>query len=145
MMYAFAALAVVALVAAMVIQTYRVIIGYTLSTGTPWQRFLAAFSHSHTILLARAGTFLAALAAAFESWLPTLDPSSQIGTAVTSLLNPKFTPWYFLAFSVAVEYMRRRRASIDPILPPPQAVVIPPTPVLDPPTLPSGAPNPVAQ
>jgi hypothetical protein len=132
MVYALAAIAVTLLCALLVIQAYRIVVGYRKATGTPWQRFLAAFSHSHTIFVARLGAFVAAGLAFLQSWLPTLDPATPVGAAVTSILKPEYTPYYLLGFSLLVEYMRRRAGSVDPILPPPQAVVIPPSPVLVP-------------
>ncbi len=127
--YVFAAVATLALVVLLAVQAYRVVKGYALSTGTPWQKFLATFSHSETILLSRIVSFGAATLAFLQSWLPTLDPSSQMGDAIKAVLQPQYTPWYILCFSLLVEWLRRRPGSISPALPPPQAVVVPPAPL----------------
>ena len=146
-LYLYAAIAAAVLFALLAIQVYRVVVGYRAATGTRWQKFLAAFSHSHTVFVARLGTIGAAMVAFTQTLLPLLDPGTQVGAAVQQLLDPKYVPFYFLGFSLLVEYMRKRQSSIDPILPPPQAVIIPPSPVVavpTPATYPAGevVPNP---
>lgn len=134
MMYTFAAVAIFVFLLLLAVQVYRIIVGYRRATGTRWQRFLAAFSHSHTIFVARLGSFVAAGLAALQSWLPTLDPTTPIGAAMSAILAPAYTPYYLFAFAVLVEVMRRQQSSVDPILPPPQSVTIPPAPVVVVPT-----------
>lgn len=102
-------------------QIRQLIVGYRAATGTPWQRFLAVFSHSATILTARIGAAVTAVVGFIVSFLPAIDPASSLGTSLAGLLKPAYVPWYGLAFALLVEVVRRRPGSVDPILPPPQA------------------------
>lgn len=142
-LYFLAAVAAVVLVALITMQIYRVVIGYRKATGTPWQRFLAAFSYSHTILLSRLVAFGAAILAFIQSALPLLDPGTQAGLAVAAIFPPQYAPVYIAVLMLIVEWVRKRGSSVDPILPPPQAVVIPPSPTLFPTPTPPTPPAPV--
>lgn len=102
------------------VQLWRIVQGYRKATGTPWQRFLAAFSDSATILWARILAFGSGAISFGISFLPALDPTSSIGTALQTVLQPKYVPWYTLAIAVIFEIVRRRPGSIDPITPPAQ-------------------------
>lgn len=101
-------------------QVYTVIKGYRAATGTPWQRFLAAFSDSLTILWARLVAFASALFAFGVNFLPTLDPTTTVGQALQGVLKPEYTPYYMLVMAVLFELFRRRRGSADRITPPVQ-------------------------
>lgn len=127
--YGIAILFGVAIVVLAVIQCYRLVVGFRKSTGTTWQRILAAFSYSHTILFARLAQFMAASSVWLVNFLPALDPTSPLGAATTALLQPQYAVWYAFAFALFVELVRRAPSAKSPITPPPQAVTIPAAPV----------------
>lgn len=118
------------LLALSAIQVQRIITGYRAATGTPWQRFLSAFSHSQTVLLARFGTFASALLVFGINFLPYMDPADPFGQQLQKLIPPQYAPVYMLLFSLAVEYVRKRPGSTDPIVPP-QVVMVPPPPAVE--------------
>lgn len=106
------------LLAAITWEVVRVVRAYRGSTGTLGQKFMAGFSHSATILLARLGAISAAIFAWFIDMLPQLDPSTQVGAALAAVLKPEYVPFYALAFALAIETARRSKGSVDPITPP---------------------------
>ena len=132
------------LLAVAALQIGRIVAAYRVATGTPWQRFLAAFSHSQTVLLARLGAFASAILVFGIDFLPDMDPTNPIGEKISALIPPQYAPYYFLVFSLLVEVVRKRPGSLDPITPPPLPVVIPPAPPVDvidiPPATPPAAP-----
>lgn len=134
-MLLYATIALAVMLALFALQLHTIIANYKIETGTPWQRFLAAFSHSETILVARVGAFLAAAYAWITSMLPTFDPSSEVGSKLVALIPPQHVPYYMFGFALLIEWVRRRASSIDRITPPPAAVVIqaaPAVPVIPP-------------
>lgn len=126
-----AALALAVLMALFILQLHRIIVAYRASTGTPWQKFLAAFSHSQTILLARVASFIAASVAWAVNLLPTLDPTSTIGSKIIELLPAQHATLYGLGFAVTVEVVRRLPGSVDPIAAPAHDVTVPPAPAVE--------------
>ena len=126
MLYVFAIVIGLFLLLLIAWQVHQLITGYAAATGTPWQRFLAVFSHSATILTARITTAFGAITAFVAGLLPSIDPSTSLGQSVVALFNPD-TAKYWLAgigvLGLIFETVRRRAGSVDPILPPPQAVV----------------------
>lgn len=120
-----ASLVLAVLLALLAIQVLHICIAYQSATGTPWQRFLSAFGHSQTVLLARVATFLAGASVWAVNFLPDLDPSNPIGQYVRSLLPPQYSTYYALGFAVLVELVRRAPGSLDPVTVPPQAINIP--------------------
>ena len=125
-----ASLVLAVLLALLAIQLMHIVQAYQRSTGTPWQRFLAAFGDSQTILLARVAQFAAGFSVLFVNFLPDLDPSNPIGQYFRSLLPPQYSTYYALAFALLVELVRRAPGSVDPVGVPPQALTIPLPPVV---------------
>jgi hypothetical protein len=129
---ALTAIAVLAvLLALFILQLLHIISAYKVATGTPWQRFLAAFSHSETVLLARVGAFVSAAIAVGIDMLPTLDPDSSVGQKIAAIIPPQYAPVYMMIFALLIEMVRRRRSSIDPITPPRMQVIVPPAPPVE--------------
>lgn len=118
MWYVIAVILGLLLIALAVLQLIHIYRAYQGSTGTTKQKFLAAFKHSATILLARATAFGAAAVAWLVNFFPSLDPTSGLGQAIAAVLKPAYTPFYALGFALLFEVVRRRPGSVDPITPP---------------------------
>jgi hypothetical protein len=71
-----------------------------------WDKIKAWFKHSVTILWARVVALAGVTLAAGQSLLG--DPS--INSAVQTILQPKFIPYYVIAIGVVTELARRRTA-----------------------------------
>lgn len=98
-------------------QIASIVTAFNASTGTVWQRSLAAFDHSATILIARLMAFVGAFLAVGIDWLPVLDPNTQLGSLLVGFLNPKYVPYYTLVVALLTEVARRRASSVAPIVP----------------------------
>ena len=105
------------------VQAHRIYLGYQKAQGTKWQRFLAAFSDSLTIVWARFVQFIGAIGA-FVAWaLPQLDPSTTLGATIQQLFTPDKAKYWLvgiMGLGALFEFVRRRPGSIDPITPPAQ-------------------------
>lgn len=121
MLYVIAIIVGLLLSALLLWQIHHIVRVYRQSIGTPWQKFLAAFSDSATILWARLVAFFGAGMTFMSTLLPDIDPSSTVGQYVVALFTPE-TAKYWLAgigvLGLIFEYVRRRHGSVDPILPP---------------------------
>jgi len=71
-----------------------------------WEKIKIWFKHSVTILWARLVALVGQLLAAGQSLLG--DPN--INSAVQSILQPKFIPYYVIAIGIVTELARRRTA-----------------------------------
>ena len=71
-----------------------------------WDKIKTWFRHSVTILWARVVALAGLLLAAGQSLLG--DPS--VNSAMQSILQPKFIPYYVIAIGVITELARRRTA-----------------------------------
>jgi hypothetical protein len=71
-----------------------------------WDKIKAWFKHSVTILWARVVALAGVALAAGQSLLG--DPS--VNSAVQTILQPKFIPYYVIAIGVMTELARRRTA-----------------------------------
>ncbi len=71
-----------------------------------WKKIKTWFKHSVTILWARLVALVGLLLAAGQSLLG--DPN--INSAVQSILQPKFIPYYVIAIGIVTELARRRTA-----------------------------------
>ena len=114
------------------IVAYRIYTKAKVASGTPWQRFMAVFKYSGTILWSRIVTFfgvLAGLAANAADWF---GGSPQIQAAVHDVFDPKYVPWYLVGVALVTEYLRRRPV---PANTPPVNVPLPP--IANPPSSPA--------
>jgi len=71
-----------------------------------WDTIKGWFRHSVTILWARAVALAGLMLAAGQSLLA--DPN--VNSAVQSILQPKFIPYYVIAIGLVTELARRRTA-----------------------------------
>jgi hypothetical protein len=71
-----------------------------------WEKIKAWFKHSMTILWARVLALAGAVLAASQSLLA--DPT--VNSAVQTLLQPKYIPYYVIAIGLITEIVRRRTA-----------------------------------
>jgi hypothetical protein len=71
-----------------------------------WDKIKAWFKHSVTILWARVVALAGVALAAGQSLLG--DPS--VNSAVQTILQPKFIPYYVIAIGIVTELARRRTA-----------------------------------
>jgi hypothetical protein len=69
-----------------------------------WDKIKAWFKHSVTILWARVVALVGVVLVAGQSLLG--DPS--VNSAVQSILQPKFIPYYVIAIGIVTEISRRR-------------------------------------
>jgi hypothetical protein len=69
-----------------------------------WDKIKAWFMHSVTILWARAMT----LAGAALATLLSLSSDPNVGSAIQSVLQPKFIPYYVIGIGLLTELARRR-------------------------------------
>lgn len=69
-----------------------------------WEKIKAWFKNSLTIVWARAVAIIGILLAAGESLLQ--DPN--ITTAIQSMMQPKYIPYYVIAIGLITELARRR-------------------------------------
>lgn len=121
MTYIIAAIFAVALLALLGWQFHHIIVVYRRSIGTPWQKFLAAFSDSLTIVWARVVAFGGAILTFATTALPMLDPNSPTGASIAALFNADTLKYWLAgltALGVLFEVVRRRAGSVDPVLPP---------------------------
>jgi len=72
-----------------------------------WDKIKAWFKHSVTILWARAMALAGLLLAAGQSLLA----DENVNSAVQTILQPKFVPYYVIAIGLFTELARRRTAS----------------------------------
>lgn len=127
--------AVVAMVLLVIVarEATKIVERYAKATGTPWQRFLAAYHDSVTVFLARLTAIVGALASFSSSLLPYLDPGTTFGGAMRDLFTPDTAKFWLAGIAglgVVFEIARRRPGSVDPILPPVASAVAPITPVV---------------
>ena len=71
-----------------------------------WDTIKAWFKHSVTILWARVVT----LGGAVLATLLSLSSDPNISSAIQSVLQPKFIPYYVIAIGLITELARRRTA-----------------------------------
>lgn len=69
-----------------------------------WNQIKASFRHSVTILWARVVALAGLLLVAGQSLLQ--DPN--VSSAIQSVLQPKFVPYYVIAIGLVTELARRR-------------------------------------
>lgn len=69
-----------------------------------WNQIKASFKHSVTILWARVVALAGLLLVAGQSLLQ--DPN--VSSAIQSVLQPKFVPYYVIAIGLVTELARRR-------------------------------------
>jgi hypothetical protein len=72
-----------------------------------WQKIKGWFKHSETIFIARLQVFLGAVVAVGSAL--TSDPT--VSSAIQSLLDPHYIPYYIIAIGVLTEVFRRRNAT----------------------------------
>lgn len=121
MLYVIAGAFAVVLLILLAWQIHHVVVVYRRSIGTPWQKFLAAFSDSLTIVWARLVAFGGAVLTFASTALPTLDPGSTTGATIAALFNADTLKYWLAGLTVIglmFEVVRRRSGSIDPITPP---------------------------
>ena len=125
---------VLAVIVLLLIVAYRTYSRYKVATGTPWQRWMAVFRYSGTILWARLVAFFGALtglAMSFGDWLGV--PSIQ--SALHDAIPPAAAPWYMVAIAVITEWLRRTPVPAN--VPP---VNVPLAPIPNPPSAGPGTP-----
>jgi hypothetical protein len=71
-----------------------------------WDKIKTWFKHSVTILWARIVT----LGGAVLATLLSLSADPNVSSAIQSVLQPKFIPYYVIAIGVITELARRRTA-----------------------------------
>jgi hypothetical protein len=71
-----------------------------------WDKIKAWFKHSMTILWART----VALAGLVLAIVQALLSDQNVNSAVQSILQPKFIPYYVIAIGIVTELARRRTA-----------------------------------
>jgi hypothetical protein len=117
----------IAFIIVFAVSLYQLAAGYMAAEGTPWQKLVATFRESATLAVAFVVRVLTAIGGSVDGLTQWLNmPEAQ--AVIQRYLTPDTALFLMLGVAIAVELARRRRASMQPVAPPP----LPPLPPIPP-------------